>query len=151
MAVDTTFRDSRAMVGSLTIDGEEYNFLMSSVAIKPAGSKEAPTEVLSGELIYPPNTPAATLSCSAISDFLDPTGLVAKSWKFDDQVVPFEFVPNKAYADIVYTGTVQVGAIEIGGEVNKLTNNSFDWGIVTLVDAEDNQLIPRAVPIPDGG
>jgi hypothetical protein len=110
----------------------------TSVAITPGdsgGNAADEIEVLCGEKDSEGASAAsrtATLDITLISDFLA-KGLVAFSWAHAGQKVQFKWTPNTVTdATHVWQGTVEVSAIEVGGEVNQRLTPSVSWNITAL-------------------
>jgi hypothetical protein len=107
------------------------------VAIQPennAGTAGNELEVLCGEKLTDAGDAAsfaANLVITAIQDFTNAAGLVAKSWKDNGKTVPFEWQSTSQAAD-KWTGKVVVQAVEVGGEVGQRITTPVSWTITEL-------------------
>lgn len=144
--------ESQVKKGILRLEGDSPNTWVNfscqptSVAIVPekadSGSGDS-LEVLCGSTLTGVATTSAlkaTLDITAVSDFLDPQGLIAYSWKHNGQNRKFEWVPNgnpktanpAGDPDHKWTGTVAIHAFEVGGTVSERLLPSLSWQVVTL-------------------
>jgi hypothetical protein len=74
----------------------------------------------------------ATLEVTAISDFLDPAGLVAWSWKHSGEERQFQWTPNGANPGETWTGSITVVPIPVGGDANVRLTEQITWTVTQL-------------------
>jgi hypothetical protein len=123
--------------GVLTVDGEDFSCQPTSVSIQPqnnAGTAGNELEVLCGEKLTDAGDAAsfaANLVITAIQDFTNSAGLVAKSWKENGQTLPFEWQSTSQVAD-KWKGKIVVTAVEVGGEVGQRITTPVSWTITEL-------------------
>lgn len=126
--------ESKLKDGKLTL-GEGLALLDAScqptnIRIVPGYEEDGDrVEVLCGDVLEPDTTRTNTLAINAIQDFTDPDGLVHYSWDHDLEKVPFVWYP-RGEAEPGYGGTVEVRALEVGGDVNKRLTTETEWKIV---------------------
>lgn len=138
-----TIIKSKVATGKLELSADGTTFTTfdcqpTAAAIKPGDSGASNVdelEVLCGEQDSEGGSSAsrtATLDVTLISDFLT-KGLVAFSWQHAGQKIKFKWTPNAATAPTeVWEGTVDMTAIEVGGEVNQRLTPSISWNISAL-------------------
>lgn len=128
--------DSRLKEGTLTLGTEPALLVVScqasNVRITPSHDEDGdPLEVLCGDVLPAPKKRTDTLSITAVQDFTDPAGFIAYTWQNDLAVVDFTWTPN---ADgPTYTGTVEVLALEVGGDVGTRLTTDAEWPVVGAV------------------
>jgi len=124
-----TIIDSRVRDGVLTLDGVSYATQATNVRITPSHEEQgARLEVLDGSEIMPALRRRNTLALEAIQDFDDAEGLIAFSWTTDTTEQPFSWTPGPSAP--TYSGSVQVLAIEVGGQVGERLTTTAEWEVV---------------------
>ena len=129
--------DSRVRKGSLTVDGDVFSCQPTAVSIvpeQPDGDDDT-QEVLCGDILSGSGEGGggltATLNITAIQDFTNTAGLIAKSWESNGIVVPFEWNPTPDPLNN-WTGEVKVAALTVGGEVGERLDTEAEWTITKL-------------------
>lgn len=88
-------------------------------------------ETLCGDSLTPDAVRTDTVKVTAIQDFDDEDGFIAYTWLHDLETVPFSWKPN---ADSpTYTGSVQIKAATVGGDVNSRITSDVEWDVVGAV------------------
>jgi len=124
-----TIIDSRVRDGVLTLDGVSYATQATNVRITPSHEEQgARLEVLDGSEIMPALRRRNTLALEAIQDFDDAEGLIAFSWTTDTTEQTFSWTPGPSAP--TYSGSVQVLAIEVGGQVGERLTTTAEWEVV---------------------
>jgi hypothetical protein len=132
--------DSRVRRGSLKIadaDGTMVDFSCQPTAVRIVPSAEAgggeTLEVLCGDTASDAAGAqrGATMEISAISDFENPSGLVAFSWSGDGATRKIEWNPT-GNADDLWEGSVVLRAIPVGGTVAERLVESITWTMESL-------------------
>jgi hypothetical protein len=111
--------DSRVKNGTLSL-GEtpvQFECQATNVRIVPDHTQEDGVETLCGDISEPSLETAWTLSVVAIQDFNDAAGFVNYCWDNNGVAVPFEWVPGPSATSPTFSGTVQIRAVEVGGDV----------------------------------
>jgi hypothetical protein len=122
--------ESKLRTGVLTIGGTDYAAQATSVQVRPAHDTTGdPLELLDGSVLPASTTRTDTLVITAVQDFTDPAGLLAYTWAHDLQAVPFTWSPRGATGES-FTGTVEVRALPVGGEVNRRLTADAEWTCV---------------------
>lgn len=125
--VESKIKDGQLLLGPDGIDQLDVSCQPTNVRIVPGYDEEGDRlEVLCGDVLEPDTTRTDTLAFTAVQDFTDPDGLVAYSWAHELERVPFIWRP-RGVGSIEYTGTVEVRALEVGGDVNKRLTNEAEW------------------------
>ncbi len=124
--------DSRQGPGTLvlgTLTGAGCQ--MSNVRLVPSVNEEDGTPTLCDPAPPPLLTTDWALAGSAVQDWEndDTTGFVEFCRVNDGLTVVFDWTPNTAGA-ISYTGSCQVRAVEIGGDVGVQTTTDFEFPVV---------------------
>lgn len=127
--------DSRVGPGTLVI-GEltSVECQMSNVRLVPEHNEEDGVATLCDPEPVPETTTAWTLQGTAIQDFELPaaTGFQEYCRANNKAEKPFTWTPNTNYGGttkVQYTGTVQIRAVEIGGEVGKQITTEFSMPV----------------------
>lgn len=121
--------ESKIKEGTLTLDGVDHSCQPTSVKITPGYEEEGDAlETLCGDLLSPDTTRSDTLAITAVQDFTDVAGLVNFSWLNDLEHVPFVWAPRGAEGP-TYSGTVEVRALEVGGDVGKRLSTEAEWKV----------------------
>lgn len=123
--------ESKIKEGVLTLGDPAVDFSCqpTNVRIEPTYAEDGDrAEVLCGTVLSPDTTRTDTLAMSAIQDFEDAAGLVNYSWEHDLEKVPFTWQPTGATGP-TYSGTVEVRALTVGGDVNKRLSSDATWTI----------------------
>jgi hypothetical protein len=114
--VSTTAYDSRQGVGTLTLGATEYGYQASAVRLTPNVNSNDGTPTLAVPEPAPDSVITWALNIDAIQDFENPTGLV--NFLMDNALSEVAFVWTPlTEAGVVYSGTVQVLPMEVGGDV----------------------------------
>jgi hypothetical protein len=130
--------DSRQGPGLLLIDALPIECQASTITLTPEHEEEDGTAVLCNPTPAPELVTSWKLTGVAIQDWELPalTGFVELARTKNGQQVPFEWTPNTAVG-VKYSGTVQVRAVLIGGEVGKQNTTDFEFPVVgDLIRAE---------------
>ena len=135
MATESRQGPGTLTLGTLTGAGCQ----MSNVRLVPEAEDEDGTPTLCDPTPAPTLTTNWTLQGTAVQDWeLDAaTGFVEFCRVHDGETLPFEWVPNTAIG-VEYSGSCQVRAVEIGGDVAVQTTTDFEFPVVgelTRVDA----------------
>ena len=143
--------DSRVKKGSLKLGAtglgqKDFSCQPTAITIEPSYNTDGdPLEVLCGDTILPSTTRTDALKFTAIQDFDDPQGLVAYSWNNDMEPVPFEWKPSGATGP-TYTGTVEVRALTVGGDIAKRITTDAEWTIAGKATYTPPPPIPPTKP-----
>jgi hypothetical protein len=114
--VSTTAYDSRQGVGTLTLGATEYGYQAAAVRLTPNVNSNDGTPTLAVPEPAPDSVITWALNIDAIQDFENPTGLV--NFLMDNALSEVAFVWTPlTEAGVVYSGTVQVLPMEVGGDV----------------------------------
>jgi hypothetical protein len=162
MASPTSVNESRVKTGTLKLEGTGYTTAVpvwvefqcqaTSVRIVPSETAGDSLETVGGCISSSPGSTEYTLEVTAISDFLEESGLVGYSWVNTGTEKRFEWVPNGASPTEKWTGSVKVSAVPVGGEANTRLTESFTWTITqlhtppALGDADVLGTTPTAAP-----
>lgn len=133
-----TIVESKLKTGILELGpdpGTDFACQASNVRIVPKHDESGdPLETLCGDSLGADTIRSDTLNITAVQDFTDPDGFVLWTWENDLVAVAFSWTPSATSP--TFTGTVQVRALEIGGDVNKRLTTDAEWsiqGAVTVV------------------
>lgn len=130
--------ESKIKEGTLTLGGVDHSCQPINVRITPGYNEEGDrVETLCGDTLSPDTTRNDTLNITAVQDFTDPAGLIAYSWEHDLEKVPFVWMPTGA-GGMGYSGTVEIRAIEVGGDIAKRNTSEVAWavdGAATVIPA----------------
>lgn len=122
--------ESKLDTGTLTIGGTQFAAQASAVKIVPARDTSGDSlPLLDGGELPADSVRSYTLQITAVQDFTDPAGFQRYSWTADGTAVAFTWTPN-GHANDTFTGTVQVQALEVGGEVKKRLTVDAEWPCV---------------------
>jgi hypothetical protein len=126
--------ESKLKTGTLTlggtgdppVGGSEFACQATNVRIVPSFNDTGdPVETLCGDTLSADTTVDWALQGTSIQDFDSPEGFIQFSWDNNLTNVPFVWTPNDS--GVSYSGTVQVRALEVGGDVNTRITTDFDW------------------------
>lgn len=121
--------DSRLKGGALTLDANPFAKQANSIELTPTSSADGDEiETLSGDTIEPEEETAWTLDLGVIQDFDDADGLIEFARANAGTVVPFTLKPNSGV--LVYSGTVRVRPIKIGGGVAARLTSDTSWPVI---------------------
>ena len=111
--------DSRVRNGTLSLGDTPVSFecQATNVRIVADHTQEDGVETLCGDMSEPSLETIYTLAVTSIQDFDDPDGFVNYCYDNTGTVVAFEWVPGPADVSPTFTGTCQIRAVEIGGDV----------------------------------
>jgi hypothetical protein len=138
--------ESKLKVGKLTLGGTppvsppgpptggtEFSCQATNVRIVPTFNDAGdPVETLCGDKLTADTTTDWALQGTSIQDFDSPDGFIEYSWTNNLLNVPFVWQPNETAN--MYYGTVQVRALEVGGDVNARITTDFEWPIQGMPD-----------------
>lgn len=123
-----TVTDSRLGPGTLTLGAvpDDFTCQVTNCRLSPSAEEEDALPTL-----CEPERPASVTTSWALA------GTVIQDWELDDGFVefcrvndttevPFVFVPNTT-AGKQYSGTVQIRAVEIGGDVSAQLTTDFEF------------------------
>jgi hypothetical protein len=134
--------ESKLKQGTLTLGGTgdpvtggvEFACQATNVRITPSFTEDGDTlETLCGDKLAPSVTTEWALAGTSIQDFDNPDGFVKWSWDNNKTDQPFTWNPNTGTTSI--SGTVQVRALEMGGDVAKRITSDFEWRLQGDPDA----------------
>lgn len=115
-------------VGTLTA----FQSQVTKISVKPKVSQGDAIPVLSGETVPGDREESFTIAGSILQDFgVAGPAVSISEWTFTNRgkTFPFEFIPDNAAAKKI-TGTLQVEATEIGGDVKKKNQADFEFLII---------------------
>lgn len=111
--------DSRVRNGTLSL-GEtpvQFECQARNIELVPDHSQEDGVETLCGDTTAPSLTTTWSLDITAIQDFTDPDGFVIYTHDNNGTTVPFSWCPGDSATEPTWTGSCQVRAVTVGGEV----------------------------------
>lgn len=112
--------------GSPPTGGTEFACQATNVRVTPSHDETGDeVETLCGDKLAPDVKTTWTLAGTSIQDFDSPDGFVQYSVENNLEVVSFTWQPNAS--TFIVAGTVQVRAVEIGGDVNTRLTTDFEW------------------------
>lgn len=124
--------ESRLKTGKLTlggaagVGGTEFACQQTNVRVTPSHDETGDElETLCGDKLAPDVKTSWSLAGTSIQDFDSPDGFVKYSVENNLEVVEYSWQPNAGTFEV--TGTVQVRAVEIGGDVNTRLTTDFEW------------------------
>jgi hypothetical protein len=121
--------DSRVRSGTLTLDETSFATQATNVTLTPTHEDDgAAVEVLDGSELPAAKKRRNTLAIDAVQDFDDPDGFIAFTWTNDITDVAFSWTPGPESP--TYSGTVQILALEVGGDVGSRLTTSASWEVV---------------------
>jgi hypothetical protein len=121
--------DSRLGVGTILFATHDFSYQASNVRLVPSIDETDGTKTLATP--NPPPLAAITwaLEGTCIQDFAEATGFV--NWAMDNALTEVAFTFTPATADgTVYSGTVQVRPVEIGGDAGVQVTTDFSMPCV---------------------
>jgi hypothetical protein len=124
-----TFYDSRLGPGTLTLGATEFGYQASAVKLTPSVDSADGTPTLAVPDPAPESSVSWALNIDAIQDFENPAGLV--NYLMDNALaeVAFEWTPLTD-AGVVYSGTVQIVPMEVGGDAAVQVVTSVELPVV---------------------
>ena len=112
--------------GAAGVGGTEFACQATNVRVTPSHDETGDeVETLCGDKLAPDVKTSWALAGTSIQDFDSPDGFVQYSVENNLQVVEFSWQPNAGTFTVL--GTVQVRAVEIGGDVNTRLTTDFEW------------------------
>jgi hypothetical protein len=137
------FADSRQGPGTLKLATNEFNTQASAVRLTPSVNSEDGTPTLAEPDPAPESSIDWALNIDAIQDFTEPAGLV--NYLMDNALaeVPFEWTPLTADG-VIYSGTVQIVPMEVGGDVAVQVVTSVELPVVGEPTRVDGTMTARA-------
>jgi hypothetical protein len=137
-----TVVDSRLGPGTLTLGTMTgAGCQMSNVRLVPDRTEEDGTPTLCDPKPAPLIETTWSLQGSAVQDWEEDDGFVEFCRTNDGATVTFEWVPNTA-KQITYYGSVQVRAVEFGGDVGKQNTTDFEFPVVGDLERENAAVGP---------
>jgi len=144
--------------GAAGVGGTEFACQATNVRVTPSHDETGDeVETLCGDKLAADTKTTWSLAGTSIQDFDSPDGFVQYSVENNLQVVEYSWQPNAG--TFAVTGTVQVRACEIGGDVNtRLTTDfewpcqddpTFTWPVVGANGAQAEPEPPQAEPEPE--
>jgi hypothetical protein len=109
---------------------------MSNVRLVPSRDEQDGTPTLCDPAPAPLITTSWALTGTAVQDWELDDGFVEFCRTNDGTTVTFEWVPNTA-KQITYSGSVQVRAVEFGGDVARQNTTDFEFPVVGDVEREN--------------
>jgi hypothetical protein len=106
---------------------------MSNVRLVPDRSEEDGTPTLCDPKPAPLIETTWSLQGSAVQDWESDEGFVEFCRTNDGTTVTFEWVPSTS-KQVTYSGSVQVRAVEFGGDVGKQNTTDFEFPVVGDID-----------------
>jgi hypothetical protein len=149
-----TFFDSRLGPGTLMLGTTEFGYQASAVKLTPSVDSTDGTPTLAVPDPAPESSVSWALNLDAIQDFENPAGIV--NYLMDNALseVDFTWTPLTD-AGVVYSGTVQIVPMEVGGDVAVQVVTSVELPVVgepTRVDgAPLASSIAKDAPKPKAG
>ena len=136
--------ESKLKTGKLVLGGTavpavapaiEVSCQPTNVRLEPTHNEEGESaETLCGDTLAPSTTTTWALMGTSIQDFDDPDGFTHYCYDNNLDSVPFMWQPNANATK--YTGTVNIRAVPIGGDVNTRITHDFEFpveGALTVV------------------
>jgi hypothetical protein len=114
--------------GTPVIGGIEFGCQPTNVRLTPSHDETGDeVETLCGDSLPPDVKTTWALAGTSIQDFDDPAGFIV--WSIENNLTdqPFTWQPNEG--DTAVSGTVQVRALEFGGDVNTRLTTDFEWPV----------------------
>lgn len=141
--MSVTFSDSRLGPGTLKLGLLEFGHQAAAVRLTPDVSSEDGTPTLHVPDPAPESTIAWALNIDAIQDFDNAAGLV--NYLMDNALseVAFEWTPLTS-GGTVYSGTVQIVPMEVGGDVAVQIVTSVELPVVGEPTRVDGVLTARS-------
>lgn len=126
-----TIVNNQVKNGVLTLGAVAFACQATNVTITPSfdDSGDAVT-TLCGDSLEPSTTTSWTISITAVQDFNNPDGFIAYAFLNNLETVTFSWTPNGDSGAIVVTGSVQVRAVEFGGDVATNLDTTAEWNII---------------------
>jgi hypothetical protein len=121
--------DSRLGPGTLSLGSTDYGTQISNVRLTPTNDTEDGTPTLGIPTPPPLVTLTWSLSGTAIQDWENVDGFVEYCRTNANTVVAFDWTPNTDKG-VSFSGTCQVVAVEIGGDVNSQNTTDFEFAVV---------------------
>ena len=121
--------DSRLGPGVLKLGATDYGTQISNVKLVPSHNTEDGTPTLGIPKPAPLVTTKWELSGTAIQDWEAKAGFVEYCRENNMAEVAFIWTPNNDKG-VTFTGTCQVLAVEIGGDVATQTTTDFTFAVV---------------------
>jgi hypothetical protein len=126
--MSTTFADSRLGPGTLQLGTAEYGQQITNVVLTPSLDSTDGTPTLADPDPLPDQKETWALEGSAIQDFELATGFVNYCFDNSGTSVPFTWTPNTD-AGVVYSGTVLLSAVPIGGDAGVQVTADFSFPV----------------------
>jgi hypothetical protein len=115
--------------GSPPIGGSEFACQATNVRLAPTHNDTGDeVETLCGDKLGADTDTSWALQGTSIQDFDDPDGFVMFAFDSNLQTVPFSWQPSATSP--TFTGTCNVRAVEIGGDVNVRLSTDFEWPVI---------------------
>jgi hypothetical protein len=114
--------------GTAGVGGTEFACQATNVRLTPSHDESGDeVETLCGDKLPPDVKTTWSLAGTSIQDFDDPAGFIKFSIDNNLEDTEFSWQPNAG--DTTVAGTVQVRALEVGGDVNARITTDFEWPV----------------------
>lgn len=126
-----TVQRSKVKEGALHLDAGATPLDLScqptNIRLSPSTDTGDEVETLCGDILPGEAKTTWVLNGTSVQDFNDPAGFLNFAFDHDGEEIGFTWQPN---ADgPLFTGTVRVAAMEIGGDVNAQLTSDFAWSM----------------------
>jgi len=112
--------------GTPPVGGTEFACQATNVRVVPTFNDVGDeVETLCGDKLSPDTKATWNLQGTSIQDFDGVDSFVQYTWEHNLEKVPFSWQPNASA--VVVSGTAQIRAVEMGGDVNTRITSDFDW------------------------
>jgi hypothetical protein len=114
--------------GTAGVGGTEFACQATNVRLTPSHDESGDeVETLCGDTLPPDVKTTWSLAGTSIQDFDDPAGFI--KFSIDNNLTDTEFSWQPNAGDTTVAGTVQVRALEVGGDVNTRITTDFEWPV----------------------
>jgi len=114
--------------GTAGVGGTEFACQATNVRLTPSHDESGDeVETLCGDKLPPDVKTTWSLAGTSIQDFDDPAGFI--KFSIDNNLADTEFSWQPNAGDTTVAGTVQVRALEVGGDVNARITTDFEWPV----------------------
>lgn len=129
--VDSRLGPGTLSLGTMTGAGCQ----MSNVKLVPTREETEGTPTLCEPKPAPLIETTWSLQGSAVQDWENSAGFVEFCRNNDGQTVSFTWVPNTSLTpEVAFSGSVQVRAVEFGGDIGKQNTTDFEFPVVGALD-----------------
>lgn len=137
--------ESKLKSGTLTLGtspGVSFACQATNVRLVPSANETGDeVETLCGDKIGAEVKTSWTLAGTSIQDFTDPEGFVLYCFEHDLETVAFSWQPNVDAG--TWSGSVEVRAVELGGDVNSRLTTDWEWKVM-------GEGVPTLTPLAEG-